>query len=374
MSVKSATNKAPVKRRVTLKDIADKLGIARSTVSNAYNRPDQLSKDLREKILETAAQLGYAGPDPAARNLRKGVTQSIGVLYPSPLSYAFTDPVAALFIQGIATEVEREGYTLLLVGGPAADDAASSPVPATTANVDGFIVHSFADNDILLEAALARQLPTVMVDNLTVENFPYVTVADTEGAAAAAAHLIELGHKRFGVIALELTADAVGGIVDLSRQDEATYGPTRTRLEGYRNAIEEAGMSWAKQVTVVETQDNTREEGRAAAATLLGLAPHPTALLAMSDQLALGALAEATVQTLAVPKDLSIVGFDDSSDAARSQPSLTTVHQSHVDKGRQAGKLLLAQLRGKPQPESMTLATRLVVRGSSAKAPEPSAD
>ena len=368
MDVKFATSKTTKKRRVTLKDIADSLGIARSTVSNAYNRPDQLSDILREKILETAAQLGYVGPNPAARNLRRGVTQSIGLLYPSPLSYAFTDPVAALFIRGVATEVEREGYTLLLVGGPT-DDATSSPIPATTANVDGFIVHSFADGDPLLEAALARQLPTVMVDNLTVKSFPYVTVADVQGAHAATEHLIKLGHQRFGVIALELTPDAVGGIVNRAQQDRAVYGPTRARLEGYRNAIEQAGISWDKQVTVIETLDNTHEEGRAAAATLLSLDPRPTTILAMSDRFALGVLAEAHAQKLVVPHDLSVVGFDDIPDAARSQPPLTTVRQSHVEKGRQAGKLLLAQLRGKPQPESVTLETQLVIRDSSAKAP-----
>ena len=108
------------------------------------------------------------------------------------------------------------------------------------------------------------------------------------------------------------------------------------------------------------------KKGRAAAATLLSLDPPPTAILAMSDRLALGALAEAQGKNLDVPRDLSIVGFDDTLDAARSQPPLTTVHQSHVDKGRQAGKLLLVQLRGQAQPQSVTLETHLVVRGSSA--------
>jgi DNA-binding LacI/PurR family transcriptional regulator len=368
MSVKPKHIKTTSKRRVTLSDIAERLGVARSTVSNAYNRPDQLSDALREKILETAARLGYTGPDPAARNLRKGMTQSVGLLYPSPLSYAFTDPVAALFIQGIAIEIERDGYTLLLVGGPSGNSAESSAIPAMTANVDGFIVHCFADGDPLLKAALARNLPTVMVDNLTIKNFPYVTVADTEGAAAAAEHLISLGHQRLGVIALELTPEAVGGIVDRSRQETASYRPTRARLEGYRSATQQAGISWDEHVTVVETRDNTYEEGRAAAAVLLKLTPRPTAILAMSDRLALGALAEAQAQKLNVPQDLSVVGFDDIADAARSQPPLTTVYQSHVDKGRQAGKLLLAQLRGKPT-KSVTLATRLVIRDSSARAP-----
>src|SRR5690606_25501235 len=95
--------------RATLKDIAKALGIAVSTVSNAYNRPDQLSEGLRATILETADRLGYTGPDPAARSLRRGVSNVIGVVYPGTLSYAFTDPAAALFIEGIAHEAEAAG-------------------------------------------------------------------------------------------------------------------------------------------------------------------------------------------------------------------------------------------------------------------------
>src|SRR5690554_5602608 len=102
-------------KKVTLKRIADELGIATSTVSNAYNRPDQLSKELREKILDTAHRLGYTGPDPAARSLRRGVSNALGVVYPSQLSYAFTDPAAALFIQGIAQQAEEEGFALVLI-------------------------------------------------------------------------------------------------------------------------------------------------------------------------------------------------------------------------------------------------------------------
>lgn len=357
-----------MKRRATLKDIADKLGIGRTTVSNAYNRPDQLSDALRDKIFRTAEQLGYAGPDPTARSLRRGKSQSIGLLYPSPLSYAFTDPVAALFVQGIATEIEREDYTLLLVGGPL-DDSASRAIPATTADVDGFIVHCFADGDPLLEAAIARHLPTVMVDNLTVDNQPFVTVEDARGADAAASHLISLGHHRLGIIALELNIDALGGFAGRDRQEKTSYRTTRARLEGYRRACERAGLAWYTDVTVLETRDNTHEEGRAAAAALLALDSRPTAILAMSDRLALGALAEAQSQGINVPRELSIVGFDDISDAARSQPSLTTVHLSHVEKGQKAGKLIIDLLKSRFPVESVTLETELVVRESSAKAP-----
>src|SRR5690606_17971898 len=167
--------------RVTLKDIASELGIAASTVSNAYNRPDQLSDSLRSKILATASRLGYTGPDPAARSLRRGVSNVIGVVFPGPHSYAFTDPAAAQFIEGITREVESAGYALLLMGTPDMttqgsqgpdlhDEGSGRPdatpaLPITTANVDGLVVHCFAADDPLFRAAIARRLPTAMVDN-----------------------------------------------------------------------------------------------------------------------------------------------------------------------------------------------------------------
>lgn len=357
------------KSRITLKDIADELGVAPSTVSNAYNRPDQLSSDLRAKILETAERLGYVGPDPTARSLRRGMTDTVGVVYPSQLSYAFTDPVAALFIQGIAFEVEREGYGLLLVGTPDTCRAQErTAAPAATVNADGFIIHCFAEDDPLFQATLARRLPTVVVDNLTVEGLPYVTVDDEGGARAAAEHLLALGHRRLGIISLELSLEVVGGIVDASRQAQAAYGPSRARLRGYRKAAEAAGLAWEEDVSVYECTDNTLAEGEQAAAALLAREPRPSGILAMSDQLALGALGFARARGITVPAELSVVGFDDILGAAQARPALTTVHQPHVEKGRQAGRLLIAQLKGQAAPESVVLPTRLVVRQSSAQA------
>ena len=88
---------------VTLADVAAHLGVSRTTVSNAYNRPNQLSPTLREKVLAAALELGYNGPDPMARGLRRGQTGSLGLVFDAPLSYAFTDPAAVLFLKGMAT-------------------------------------------------------------------------------------------------------------------------------------------------------------------------------------------------------------------------------------------------------------------------------
>lgn len=366
-----AVDVKPGSGRVTLKDVADAVGVAPSTVSNAYNRPDQLSAALRERILATAAAMGYAGPDPKARSLRRGRSTTIGVVYPSRLSYAFTDPMAALFIQGVAEEVERHGYGLLLVGGPADDPAPDAPAaaPVARAGVDGFVLHSFASDDPLLRVALGRGLPSVLVDNPTVTDLPCVAIDDAAAAAAAARHVLGLGHRRLGILALELTLDAVGGIVGSARQAEARYRASRERLAGYAAAVREAGLSWERDVAVFESLDNSVDEGARGASLLRALERLPTALLAMSDQLAFGALAFAREAGLRVPDDLSVVGFDDVPSASRSTPPLTTVHQPTVRKGREAGRLLLAALRGERTSTCVWLPTRLVVRDSTGPAP-----
>jgi len=349
-------------RRVTIKDVAAALGVAQSTVSNAYNRPDQLSAELRERVLATAEAMGYQGPDPAARSLRRGVSNVIGVVYPSELSYAFTDPAAALFIEGIAREAEAAGYALMLIGTPPRDDVAV--VPVRSANVDGLIVHCFADGDPHFDVALSRGLPQVMVDNTGVEGVPHVAIDDEGGARRAAEHLLARGHERLGVIAMDLALEAERGIAGPERQAGASYAAVRARLAGYRAAVEAAGRDWERDIVVYETPENVPAEGALAAAALLALRPRPTALLAMSDQLAFGALAHAREAGLAVPDDVAVVGFDDLPSAARTTPPLTTVHQPTSEKGRWAGRLLLAQLRGEPVPAPVVLPTHLVVRES----------
>ncbi len=109
-------------RRATLQTIADAVGVSRSTVSNAYNRPDQLNPALRERILAVARELGYPGPDPAARRLRTGQAGAVGLLFTEALAYAFTDPAAVAFLEGLAHRAEAAGTALLLVPSPPGAD------------------------------------------------------------------------------------------------------------------------------------------------------------------------------------------------------------------------------------------------------------
>ena len=226
--------------------------------------------------------------------------------------------------------------------------------------VDGFVIYSMSDEDPLVEAALARRIPTVLVDQPRPEGGPSVGIDDEGAARSVAGHLIDLGHRRFGVISFAIAPDPIDGLAGPDRQAAATFATSRSRLRGYRSALEDAGLSW-KDVPVYELLENTPEKGRQVARALLSREPQPTALLCLSDQLALGALEAARSLGISVPEDLSVVGFDDVPEAARAVPALTTIHQPHVEKGLLAGRLLLSHLRGEEQPISELLPTQLVV-------------
>lgn len=364
--------------RVTLREVARALGVSVATVSNAYNRPDQLSAALRERVLETARALGYGGPDPLARSLRRGRTGVIGVVYDAPLEYAFADPAAAQFLGSLAHSLQAASLNLLLLAGPGGPQAGplSPPLsPVQSASVDGLVVYSAAKNSELLRAALSRGLPTVLVDQERHAQAAGVGIDDAGGAAQAARHLLTLGHTRIGVLCLKLGPWPGGGRVAPGRERQVAYHPTAERLRGYREALvavngagSAADAARPAQLDLTEAGRNTVPEGEARALDLLRAEPQITALLCMSDVLAQGALRAAHTLGLSVPQRLSIVGYDDSPGSAGL--NLTTVWQPTADKGRRVGQAMLALLAGQ-RPPDVQLPTRLVVRGSTTGRPVP---
>lgn len=342
-------------RGVTLADVARALRVSKATVSNAYNRPDQLSAELRERILTEARRLGYPGPDPIAATFSRRRAGAIGLVFDDLLTFALTDPAEVLFVTGIGEVCERVGLGLVLIPQGIGEDVIQRAL------VDGFVCHCDLDGDKRVDAAIGRGLPVVVVDGPPRPDAGHIDIGDRAAAATAARHLLELGHRRIAVLVAPLHPDGRAGRADLRRQETARYHVMRERLAGYRAALTAGGVAWAD-VPVVECAPYGRESGYRAASHLLDLPDRPTALLATSDEIALGALRAAAERGLTVPDRLSVVGFDDAPPAAWSNPGLTTVRQPHHDKGRAAAEQLLSSTA----QTSLRFPTTLVVRGSSA--------
>ncbi|MQA96404.1 MAG: LacI family DNA-binding transcriptional regulator [Streptosporangiales bacterium] len=340
--------------RVTLQTLADHLGVSRTTVSNAYSRPDQLTAKLRRRILKAAEELGYPGPHPAARSLRRGRAGAIGLVLTETLPYAFGDPYAVNFLQGIAAATEPAGVGLLLLPLSREDTTAEA---ITGAAVDGFCLFSLPDGHPALTAVLRRRLPVIVVDEPRSAGLPYVGIDDRAAFRSATEHVLDLGHRRIAVAAYRVRFDGHDGWADSARQAGATFPATRERLAGAREACGRAGVDWGS-VPVTESAPNEHESGLRAGRRLLGLDPRPTAIVAMSDVLAFGVLEAARELGLRVPENVSVVGFDDV--AAAAAADLTTIRQSGKEKAATAARYLLIG----EGPESVLLPHELVVRGS----------
>jgi DNA-binding LacI/PurR family transcriptional regulator len=289
------------------------------------------------------------------------------VIYDNLLSYAFEDQAAVSFLRGVSAAAEEEGLGLTLVPGSPKGKRDALAIGRTL--VDGFVVYSVADGDPVVEAALERGSPVVTVDQPRVEGVPFVGIDDEAAARSAAEYLVELGHRRYAVVSFGLSPDWRAGIADEERRRSASYRVSRSRLEGFAAALAAGGVS-GSEVPVYECPSSSKVLGRDAAEVVLSRAPRPTAVLATSDELALGVIEAARERGLSVPSDLSVVGFDDVHEAAIAIPPLTTVRQDHAEKGLLAGRLLLAQLRGEEASSPGLLPAQLVVRGSTARAPE----
>jgi len=346
---------APDQRRVRLSDVAARAGVSLGSASQAFGRPELVSAKTRERVLAAARALGYTGPDPAARSLRLGRAGALGLIFSERLRYQFTDPAAPAFLAGLAEGMEDSNLGLLLVPDSRYRDAAAATVSA--AAVDGFVIYSAVRNDPRVEAALARRLPVVTVDQPRDAPTPFIGIDDRAAARTAGEYVGDLGHRRVGVLSFVSALDPEGTLaLDLSTE----------RLAGYADGL---GDAWDPQL-VRTCRPNAAEPARRAARDLLTSERAPTAILAMSDVLAVGAIQAAAELDIEVPTALSVVGFDDSPAASLATPALTTVAQPHDEKGRLAAEWLVRALdRGtalRGRRKRAILPTELVVRESTA--------
>lgn len=328
----SRSGPADSRPRLTLNDVARDLGVSRTTVSNAFNRPGQLSEVLRTSILTRAREMGYFGPQPVARAMRRRDLREVGVVFHHDLSWALDDPSTIELLRGVASELDPRHLTLQVIpkmGRKLSLDAAFQ----TTADV--LIVHAEIGPEFEPQLK-ASDRPLVLVD-AQVSGVPAVRVADRAGAAQAMAHALSRRPDRVLMLCFPIEPDALQDALRGRRRPTRGYVGVE-RVLGCLEAARAAGFP-PERLSWLPVESALPEE----AVSLLA-AVRPTiaagtrvAIVAMSDRLALAALAVA--RRWRQVEIVSAVGFDDIPAAAAA--GLTTVRQDLFAKGKLAARVLL---------------------------------
>ncbi|MFC7581366.1 LacI family DNA-binding transcriptional regulator [Schaalia naturae] len=342
--------------RVTMQDVADLAKVSKSTVSLAFRDSKRLSEDTVRSVMDAARELGYS-QDPAARMLRTRRTDSLGMLLPQQLDKVLENPYYTMFLQGVGQVCQREGYTLLLV--PPLRGSIIKAIPY--AAVDGFIVSGLEADRGEVTALKQRGIPFVLVDSDPIAGVSSIDLEERDSVKDLVARLLDLGHTRIAFVAIETGAD---------NGYRSWRGPVHRRMEGALDALAARGLDLESEgVSLVEVPC-TRAGGAQAFRSLWADGPRPTAMVAFSDIIALGILDAAREAGVSVPGELSVTGFDDLSEAVWAGPSLTTIRQPIVTKGRLAAEFLVEAINADDAPPKQErLATVTLLRGSIGPAP-----
>ncbi len=336
--------------KVTIKDIARAVGVSTTSVSFAFNNPGRLSEATLQRILETAEELGYV-PDPVARSMTTGRTCTLGVLVPQPIPEIIRNPFLSEFLEGVGEVCTEAGFSLMLV--PPLEGSIRRAI--FNAAVDGFLTLGLEPIKPVMVVLRQRGVPYIMVDSDPVEDVPSVNVDDERGARLAMDHVLKAGHRDIAILAIRSGKEG--------RYEEYS-GTLRRRMAGYQAALARHGLRLdGRHVRLVECASTARG-GRTGFRRVWRPPLRPTALVAMSDIIAIGAMDASRQAGVRVPDDLSIVGFDDIPMSAWVYPPLTTVFQPLREKGKLAAEMLVSHIRGELQPSHRVLPTRLVMRQS----------
>jgi len=335
-------------KRATAKEVADRAGVSRTTVSFVLNNVAgmRISDDTRQAVLQAARDLDYH-PDATARRMVSGRTQMLGFVLNQNLDQALADQFLPQVLTGFSQAAAAQGYKVLFETIPpeATDNAYAQLVRER--HVDGFALSGPRLDDAARLGAQVQNAPVVLLGQLPNSHQPFVDVDNQGGAALATQHLLGLGHRRIGLITNALPV----------------YTASIDRLAGYRQALEAAGLRYEPEL--VQYGNFTPQSGTLAMAELLALKPAPTAVFVASDTVALGALQCLRRLQIRVPTDIALVGFDDIPLVEFIDPPLTTVRLPAFGLGWGAGELLSRLIAGDHiENPRIFLETELVVRES----------
>jgi LacI family transcriptional regulator len=340
--------------RTTIRELARLSGVSIGTVSRALNGYTDVRPETRERIVRLAEELDYT-PSASARALVTQRSHVVGVFLDTGEGHPdLQHPFFHEVLVGVQETAGAGGFDLLLFSSEQPGNGYgrhSYLKRCRHHNVDGVVLMGVDHHDEEVRRLTASSIPCVGVDvELEGRETGYVTSDNVSGGELAVGHLAAQGHRRIAVI----------------------HGPVDTlagleRLRGFRQGLDAAGLAYRDEY--VRAGDFYVETGHRAADALLALPEPPTAIVAASDLMAVGALRAAAEAGLVVPRDLSVVGFDDIMLAAHLQPGLTTLRQDKVGLGTAAAQALMHRVAGVEAPDVVRLPVDLVVRGTTAPPP-----
>ena len=333
-----------------IKTIADELNTSTASVSRALNDQPGVSETLRTRILQRAAELNYT-PNAAARGLAKAQAFAVGFFVrQKPDLSAYTDPFYGEILHGAEKALAQSEYHLSVAN--LTDDILNNPKQfrfVRERRVDAMILAGPDIPSDFVISMIQSGLPVVLVDNLLEYSAAHAINGDDEGGAyLAARHLLALGHTHIGLLSGPLA-----------------WPSNRRRVQGYQRAITGAGLS----LTVVYAEQTTIDSGQKSFQQIIESGPNLTAIGAVNDSMALGAIRAAQGAGLQVPNDISVIGFDNIAWASLNNPPLTTLDVPKQQLGIEAAHRLLSLLtetENPPLTTQLTIAVRLIERASTA--------
>ena len=333
--------------RVTISDVARTVGTSKKTISRVLNNDPNVSKSMRQRVLDAVAALNYR-PLTSARSLATNRSFMIGLLYDN------RSPSYIMEVQaGVLEACEAQHYSMMVqpLVSTSPDFVERIEDLLTRHQPDGLILTPpITDHPQLLECLRQNNVPFASIAPRHPEECIGVILREREAAAAMVAHLVSLGHRRI--------AHILG---------DPEHGAGIWRLAGYRDGLERAGL---KEDPAYMVQGRfSFESGVAAMRQLLALPQRPTAIFAADDDMAVGAIWAAAEAGVSIPRDMSICGFDDTTIATQVWPPLTTIHQPVREMGRRATQELLLRVLNKGEPRMVEVDYEMRIRASTAPTP-----
>ncbi|MFX3673649.1 MAG: LacI family DNA-binding transcriptional regulator [Paenisporosarcina sp.] len=323
-----------------IQQVAKQAGVSVATVSRVLNGQDSVSYKTKIKVEEAIKKLNYE-PSMLGRNLRNSESRILLILIPT-----ISNPFYSEIIKGIENEAISQNYNILLCetdSNPEREDIYFDLVRSKMA--DGIISMDPAVNLETL-TKLAEKHAIIQCSEYSIDSeISYVTIDNEEASYRAVKHLIKTGHEKIALI-----------------NSDEKYLYARQRRIGYQRALEEHGILLNKDF-IIHTQHLGFEYGQQAMKKILNLKDRPTAVFAVSDLLAIGALKEVNNNELHVPDDIALVGFDNIDFSNMTHPTLTTVSQPMYKMGTIAAKMLINRIKGE-EVESIILGHELIIRAS----------